>query len=368
MRERLVYLALDESIPDSGMFVKNIDIVDPITQIDILIKNQTGATSCLDHEIHDDISRIEVIDGGDVLHALTMIEEQALNCFERGQFPWFDFDEGAAKTVREGCHIMFGRSARDEEINFRPTAYKNPQLRITHDFTISATVGFETNKAEITVVAHVLEDVAAAHKGFLMTKEHYSYTTVTTAHEYVDMPVDYTYRLIMLKHLLTTKRQVEILDNIKLHCDREKFVKMSMDCGDIIRTNFDQWTGFNQKKHLFSENEGTALLDIYNILDQDIEALLADQIAGIEAIAGEQITHSLIDFTAVATPAWQATETDVLVSLEGLEPHACLCLLMGDLQQPEDWFDVSVYGTVTLDILSLLADAAGAVVIQQLRP
>ena len=272
MQERLVYLADEEAIPDSGTFVKNIDVVDPITQIDLIFEATTGATSCVDHEIHDDIRKLEAIDGGDVLLSLTMIEEQALNSFERGLFPWFDFDEGASKTVREGCHIMFGRGPRDQEIYLDPTRFKNPQLRITHALTTSATAGFATGSGKITAIAHVLEGAKGPHKGFLLSKEHYSYTGTASRHEYIDMPVDYPWRLLAIKALRSTYGWEEQVDKVLLHADRKKFVKLDMRGRHIFAMNFDLFDPLIQLKTLLSAAQGTALMVLYYPKDVTVHA------------------------------------------------------------------------------------------------
>jgi len=369
MKERLVYLANDESVPDAGTFIKNIDITDPITQIDLIFENITGATSCVDHEIHDDVSKIEVVDGGDVLHSLTMIEEQALNSFEKGRFPWFDFDEGASKTVREGCHIMFGRGPRDQEINLVPTAFKNPQLRINYSFTVSATAGFATGKGTITAIAHVLEDVAASHRGFLLSKEHYNYTTTASAHEYVDMPVDYKYRLIMIKALLSTYGWEELVSNIKLHADREKFVKLDISGSHLFALSYDMFDPLVQLKTLLTADQGTALMDLYYPKDVSVHANEAKVIGIAEAVDADKVTVGVLKGTSGTTKVTAAGTKAVRVSYEGYQPHSCVAIPLGDLQDPDEWWDVSQYRTVTLDILaSSTGSAAAAVVVQQLRP
>lgn len=369
MKERLVYIADAEAVSDSGTFIKPIDIVDPITQMDLIIGATTGATSCVDHEIHDDISKIEVIDGGDVLHSLTMIEEQALNCFERGQFPWFSFNEGAAKANEEGCHIMFGRGPRDEEINLVPTAYKNPQLRITHAFTVSATAGFATGTGDITVIAHVLEDVAAAHRGFLMSKEHYSYSTTASAHEYIDMPVDYPYRILMLKALLTTYGWEELIDNVKLHADREKFVKMDISGKHLFAQNFDMFDPLVQIKTVYGDDQNTALMDLYYNRQVSAVGPAAKTIGIVEAVDSEKITLGVLKGTSGTTKVTKAGAKSVPVSYEGFQPHSCAVVPMGDLMEPDEYWDVGQFGTVTLDITATsTGSAAAAIVVQQLRP
>lgn len=369
MKERLVYLANEETIPNSGVFIKNIDIVDRITQIDLIFEATTGATSCVDHEIHDDISKIEVVDGGDVLHSLTMIESQAVNCFERNRFPWFDFDEGASKTVREACHIMFGRGPRDQEINFNPPAFKNPQLKITHALTVSATAGFATGSGKITAIAHVLEDVAAAHKGFLLTKEHYMYTATASAHEYIDCPVDYPYRMIAIKSLLTTYGWEELVDNVKLHADREKFIKLDMKGRHIFAQNFDMFDPLVQLKTLLTADQGTALMDLYYPKDVAVHGNTAKVIGLAENINSEKVTVGVLKGTSGTTKVTAAGTKALRCSYEGFQPHSCVVIPMGDLNEPDEWWDVTKHGTVTLDLLATSAGTpANALVIQQLRP
>lgn len=368
MRERLVYLADAETLPNAGTFIKNIDITDPITALDIIISATTGATSCTDHEIHDDVDKVEVVDGADVLHSLTMIEEQALNCFEHDRFPWFDFDEGAAKTVREGCKVMFGRTYRDQEIYLNPKNFKNPQLRVTYSLDISATVGFATGTGTITVIAHVLEEPKGPYRGFLMSKEHYNYTGVASAHEYVDLPVDYPYRMLMLKSLLTTYGWEELVDRIKLHADREKFVKLEMRGRDLFMMNTNEFDPLVQLKTLYTANLGTALMDLYYPTEISGFPDVTKVITNPCVKNAEKITINNLSGTVGDTKLAAAATGAVKVSFEGYQPHSCVAIPMGDLMEPDEWWDVTKYGTVTLDVLLTSAGTpANAVVLQQLR-
>lgn len=368
MRERLVYLADTEAIPNAGVFIKNIDLVDPITAIDLIFEATTGATSCDDHEIHDDITRIEVVDGGDVLHSVTMLEEMALNCYERGQFPWFTQTEMPGIETDEACHIMFGRTPRDEEINLDPKKFLNPQLRITYALTISATAGFATGTGYITAKAHVLEEAPTAARGFFLTKEHYNWQEVANQWEYIDMPCDFPYRLILLKALLTTNMWEALVNHVILHGDRKKFVKIDLDGIDIIRQNFDQWTLFWQKKIIRRADDAAALLDLYHNINRDVEPGADDHITTIEAVAAEQVQIGLYNMAVPGTPALQTAPQANIVTLGGLEPHSCACMLMGDLHQIEDWWDVTVHKSIELAVqATAVGGDAAAVVIQQLR-
>jgi hypothetical protein len=366
--ERLVYLAKDETIPDSGTFIKNIDIVDAITQLDIIIKATTGATSCVDHELHDDITKIEVVDGGDVLHSLSMIEEQALNCYEKGRFPLFNFDEGASKTVYEGCHIMFGRHTRDREFCLDPKKFKNPQLRITHSLTISGTAGFVSGTGTITVIAHVLEGQDVVPRGFLLSKEHYNYSTQASAHEYIDMPTDYPYRMLMIKALLSTYGWEELIANIKLHADRGKFVKVDISGTHLFYQGFDIWDPFVQLKTLLTADQGTALMDLYYALDVTAHANTAKTIGLAENVDSDKVTLGVLKGTSGTTKVTAAGTKAVRVTYEGYQPHSCVAIPMGALQEPNEWWDVRNHSSVELDVLATsTGTASAAVVLQQLR-
>jgi hypothetical protein len=368
MRERLVYLADEETIPNSGTFIKNIDVIDPITAIDLIFEAQTGATSCVDHEIHDDVSKIEVVDGADVLHSLSMQEEMALNCYETGKFPWFEFSERPGQTVRQGCTIFFGRGYRDQEIYLNPKNFRNPQLRINYSLTISATAGFATGTGKITAIAHVLEDVKGTYKGFLMSKEHYSYTASASSHEYIDLPTDYKYRGILLRALRSTYGWDAQIDRIKLHADREKFVKLDARGRHLFQQAVDRFGTFVQKKTLHSADADTALLDLYNILQVSAFSTTADQIAQYEDVSGEQVTLGLYNWLGASNVGKQSSAQPVTVSAEGYQPMSCLYLPMGDMDDPEEYWDVTKYGSVVLDILTTSSGSGSMnVVIQQLR-
>jgi hypothetical protein len=183
------------------------------------------------------------------------------------------------------------------------------------------------------------------------------------------MPVDYTYRLVMLKMLLTTKQFVDLVDNVKLHADREKFVKLNMDGGDLVRHNFSTFPLFSQAKTLLASDADARELDLYNIRDVSVNVQQDLDIINVEGLAGEQLTLQLLALTTTPTIAKDTTDRAILATIAGMEPHGCVCLPMGDLQQPEDWWDVTQYGRVELDILATsTGSAAAAVVIQQLRP
>ena len=87
MKTRDIYLARVETLPDSGLKYIKLDVSHPISQLVIEIEATTGSTSCTDHEIHDDITSIEVIDGSDVLFSLNGKQALGIAALTHGKLP-----------------------------------------------------------------------------------------------------------------------------------------------------------------------------------------------------------------------------------------------------------------------------------------
>jgi len=203
MRTRDVYLARDETLPDSGLKYVKLDVSYPISQLVIEIEVTNGATSCLDHEIHDDITSIEVIDGSNVLFSLSGKQCVGMYALTTGKFSPQVLTEVGGATQKETFIVPFGRFLYDPEYAFDPKKFTNPQLAISYSFTISSTAGFATGTAKLTVVARCMEEGYGPLKGFLMTKAHYPFTATANQEYSIDLPRDYPYRILVFQNLLS---------------------------------------------------------------------------------------------------------------------------------------------------------------------
>ncbi|MHC4397646.1 MAG: hypothetical protein ACYS1A_18540, partial [Planctomycetota bacterium] len=171
LKTRLRVLKDEASINDSDTITLDINITKPISAFTILYEATNGATSCVDHELHDDVSKIEVVDGTDVKTSLSMIEMQALNFFETGKLPFQQLTEAAAGVQKEMAIIHFGRFLNDPDYYIDPTKFDNLQLQLVHALTVSATAGFATGTGKYTVIAHIMEDGYGPALGYMMAKE-----------------------------------------------------------------------------------------------------------------------------------------------------------------------------------------------------
>lgn len=366
MRFRDHYFKRESTLSDSDTTIIDINVKDPISAFRIEYEATNGATSCLDHELHDDISKIELVDGSDVIASLAMEEWRGLNFAETGRLPHAVFSEAAGGKQEESCLIHFGRFMDDPAFFLDPAQFRNLQLRLTHALTISATVGFATGTGKITVMGRIIEEGAEAQQGYMAAKEKFNWASATSGDETIDLPVDHPYRIIMVKALKTLLRPDEVLSKIKLSIDADKYVAFDKFMEDIMDENESRLGEVLQQKVIFSADDGTALLDIYDIRHATIHTLVDEQLPTVEALDAEQVSVGLLEYSTPETQTLQATAKNLNLRASGVAPHACLAHWFGDPDLPEQWLDAPSFGDIKL-IATQVAVGACAVVLQQVR-
>ena len=367
MKLREHYLKYQATVSDTDKTILDLKGTGLLSAIEIEFQATNGATSCVDHEIHDDVKKIEVVDGSEVLESLSMIEWIANNFYELGFLPKATLSENAGAIQKESCIILFGREIGDLDYYFDPKKFINPQLVIENTLTIHASTGFATGTGRLTVKLYIIEEGAGPQKGFIMRKEKYSFTSAASGDEIIDLPRDYPYRSIGVHAILTTKRPDEIISKIKLSCDVDKYVPYNTYTDDIIDKLASVFGLAQQFKDLLTADDGTALLDIYDIKKAHIYTAADDHIATIESVVAEKITNGLYNLTAPATPAFQ-TETKVCpVAVEGLCPHGLVLLSFNGYEDLREPFDVTKFGKVELILTQAAANASCKIVLSQVR-
>lgn len=361
------YMKREATVGDSDTVIIDIGIKDPISYFTVEYEATNGATSCIDHELHDDISCIELVDGSDVIASLDMKQWRALNFFENGRLPHAKLSENADAVQEERCNLQFGRFKDDLEFYLDPNNYRNLQLRLTHALTVSATAGFATGTGKVTVIARVIEEGAKAYKGYLMAKELYNFTSADSGDEVIDMPRDYPYRALLVSGLLTKIQPDVVISKIKLGCDADHHIEFNDYVEDIYDMNQQRFGLAQQVKDALTADDGTVLFDLYDIRKAHIYCQTDDQIATIESITAEEVQNGLYDMTTPGTPSLQTDAKVCTIDVDGLCPSAFVCIPFGDMKEEEGWFHAETFGDIKLSLTQGDANADCSVVLQQLR-
>jgi hypothetical protein len=353
---RVTELLASESIATAATKVIDLNLTDLVSRIVIQVKgtNSTGVPTAHPAKM---VSKIELVDGSDVLFSLSGVEAQALNFYDEEELP-----ENANMYVNDVMaiatfHINLGRYLWDKVLALDPRKFSNLQLKITHNKALG---GGAPDAGTLSVIAFVMEAADANPTGFLMAKEIQSYALTSSAHEYISLPLDYSYRRLIIASLAAAKQPWEQFNKVKLSIDNDKQVLINnMSTSDLIKV-------FPHKRFvemLVGTGTGSA------------EGTYCT--AAMEAFAAMAPLNSALAASSVLTQAYGGYLTMLADSAElvqllisGKCPHGSLNIPFGISDDIATYLDVSKVGALKFDITagsSILASSTCEIVAQQLR-
>ncbi|NVM24083.1 MAG: hypothetical protein HWN68_20180, partial [Desulfobacterales bacterium] len=140
------------------------------------------------------VSRIEIVDGSDILYSLSARQIEALMFYNtrksRGRILEYRNDNENFMVL----DMYMGRYLWDPILALDPRKFSNPQLKITHNKALG---GGAPDAATLEVFADVFDEKPVTPIGFISAREYYAWTSpASAANEYVDLPNDYPIKRI----------------------------------------------------------------------------------------------------------------------------------------------------------------------------
>lgn len=224
-------------IGTSGTKTFNLDYDDPISQIDLYFEGTNGTSGNKENPFERCISKIELVDGGEVLWDLP--GEVALAAFvhDNGAFPYSEAEEAQGASVRQQFPIRFGLKLFDPVYAFDPRKHTNPQLKFTFDEAAVRAAGLTGwNSDTWTFTLHVrLMEGAPAPKGFLSyrTVESYTQPSVAGARR-VELPVDRAIRYLICRAFDEDVAVYSSITHHKLSMNGGKWVPFDLAARDFM--------------------------------------------------------------------------------------------------------------------------------------
>ena len=344
----------------------DLDLVDPVSAIGFEFEATNGTTSNKDNPLPFAITKLEIVDGSDVLCSMSFRQAQALEFYKTGKQPLLREDEGPSSGQTIGCMLLFGRYLWDKDFALDLTKYGNPQLKITWDLTniraVSATTAFATGTLKISAWAKVMEGQPAPGK-FFMDKEIEAWTGATSGDKRHELPVDLPYRMLMLLcHNYFANVDVS-MTKLKLTCDTDKFIPLERYTKQFDSEMLQLFGNVIVWKRHFASHDDTIWFPVFG------EPQLK--------MTGNVLGHSLgygwcwsgeaqINFSnGAGSPVTDDTRFDS--SIEGHSLHCSLPIPMGQMDDPDTWFDPTVYKK--LELITTEASATNnTLVAEQVRP
>lgn len=340
----------------------DLDLVDSVSQLIVMWEAVNTNTNPPTGHPDRCITKIELVDGSDVLYSLNGREAKAADWYHNKQ------DSGSLMFYPNNINaemiykMNFGRYLYDPELGLDPARFRNLQLKVSFDIDGG---GAAPDAGLLTVLAHVFDEQAPAFKGFLMHKEFKSYVLVASAHEYTDLPTDYPYRKLLIGSRSESAGADYQFGNIKLAEDMDKKVYLNNSIGDVLR-------GLVAAGPPYQE-------------------MILDQPAWVGGIAGyctptywplATISEWLNPPTAVSLAVWggdggaytkwssSGWTSNVIINMKAYLPHGFLEIPFGRQDVIEDWFDPTRVKTLKLDVTagaSCVASSTCQLVGQQMR-
>lgn len=223
-------------IGTSGTKTYNLDYDDPITQLDLYFEATNDAAGNTKNPFEVGISKIEIVDGGEVLWDLPGEVALAAYCHDNEGMPYTEVEEVNSASVRQQIPIRFGLKLYDPVYAFDPRKHKNPQLRFTFDeatVNTPGTDGYSTDTWTFTLGVRLMED-APAPKGFLSYRTVETFASVGSGARRVEMPVDKTIRYLICRAYDYNVALYTSITHHKLSMNGGKFVPFDLPARDFI--------------------------------------------------------------------------------------------------------------------------------------
>ncbi len=366
MRYRDNELYHDLGLDDSGTKIIDLNFNDPLSAISFLFYGTNGGTRNQNNSMHDVVTKIEIVDGSDVLLSASLKELQALHAYQTRVFPYSLNMEGPDQACKDHVTLFFGRWLWDKGYFLDLTKFSNPQLKITTDEDViramSAT-GFLTGSFDVSIVAHIMEEEGLNSAGFFMNKEVYAFTSGASGNEYIELPRDYPYAQLMIHSTIRGSDWHELIDNVKLSCDSDKFVPFDRNGKDISETYENQHPPFQMRGHFFRSNGDNVYFPLYYNPRVLFTPKAANRIVGSDWqwSGGSDLLLTNNDGSGISS------DEEVNAQIFGTDPHCSMVHEFGILNDPSTYFDPTMWKEVQL-ILTQAAAGAVKIILKQMRP
>lgn len=331
------------------------DVISRLTLQWIVTKTKIS----MDTYPHADITKIELVDGSDVLHSLNGGQNQALVIYDRRVSTVNHGQYINANSQRSIYGIDFGRFLYDKELALDPKQFRNLQLKVTFDSNLSDT---GVTSGTLEVWADVFDEKAVSPQGFLMSKEVFSRTPPAAGYYYVDLPTDFLLRKLLIQGYRSAYEPWYQVSEARLSEDNDK--RVPFDVNLEVYHQLRQAVDVPVEETVVLQGSGGGE-DHYGIPTNYWANLV-----GLGAAVGTAPGFGSNGRGGYNLVKSGTGGTQISGLHRGWLPNHCFQFPFGDPQDINDWYDLSKIGSLRLRLKAGTGGAASgtvAVILQQLR-
>jgi len=305
-----------------------------------------------------DVSKIELVDGSDVLHGLNGFVNQALCIYDR-RVPTMSHGQHMGGNSEVSIFgLDFGRYLFDRELALDPSKFNNLQLKVTYSRTTVDTAG---SACYMAIVAHLFDERVISPVGFLMSKEVVSQLNpANDAYKYIDLPTDFPIRKMVLRAEEDGYEPWSCIEGFKLDEDNDKRIPFDSDMEEYYRINK------HNMPRVIEPFLGPGL--VAGRTFYVTPTCYMSNIVMMPVLADENC-HVGLTCKGGKAYAYSAGDSTLMGIAQGYLPNHCFEFPFGTQDDLDDWYDVSRVGHLRARVRGGAAGAAGThqLALQQLR-
>jgi len=332
MRYRIAELLAPEDLGASG--TKTIDITgtDIISRIEVLFGALNGSDTMSNHPAAN-ITRLEVVDGSDVLFSLTGKCAQAFDYYARAKEVYNTIAGHNGHYMECLVAINFGRTLWDPDLGFDPTKFTNPQLKISFNRALANT---SCVTGSCKVDSFIFDEFVPTPGGFLMTKEHYTYSPDANAYEHIELPRDYVLRRLAIQALTLDADIGGLLSQFKLSEDNDKRIPFDTTFMEEYRRYIAQYNFYTERIYTHTSEAGETLY-----VTPGMEAFgwaIDPNAAAVQAVNQHDGGVVVLKSESGGPMVW--------LKVSGYLPHCVFDFPFGKQDIIADWYNVTGLGSL----------------------
>lgn len=354
MNYRKTAILEQESATTAATKTVDIDLSEIISRIQVKFNSTNNGHDATDH-FAKQVSKVELVDGSDVLFSLSGQQIEALMFYNYGRGRNYELEYRNDCENRMVLDVLFGRYLYDPLLALDPKKFSNPQIKVTHNL---ASGGSAPDAATLEIFADVFDEKVPSPIGFLMQKEWYSWTTPSAAaNEYIDLPNDHIIKRIGIVGYKADLWWDNIFSEIELDEENKKRLPWSIDAYDLMQLAITKYGQY----HETLVGTGPSVADhTWFVTPTEVPAPMISVIGDpSNAYIAAERTGGYIELTIAAVSAFRAF-------IAGTIPHGMIPLDCGIQANHDDWYDVTKKGKVKLRVKAG-GTASAYIVLEQLR-
>jgi len=355
---REVELLSKMTVGDSGTQTIDINVDEPITELSVKMYFKNDAAQADEVPPESCVSKIEIVDGGQVYSSLNGYEATAMAWYDKGYWPTAWYTANLNEGSRVEWPFQFGRYVGDPEYALSPNKLLNPQIKVTwakNALHLSGACTLEVN-------AKTMQGVTAPSK-VLLTKVIRSWTTAASGIVEVDLPTDYPYRRLYFRTFENQSYLGGQWTNARLECDVGKLIVFDLEDDELQFLMGRIWGPAEYSEYIVID-DGEYHQTHLGFCDQ---AALTSMALSIFVQASPTLPGYVRTFARAVSTGAATNDVKTNCSFKGYCPENTYCYPFGLADDPASWFNAARYGSIKLKLTEGNAGGAASVFIQQPR-